>query len=64
LDPESREKLLGLYSGEEKWLDAMASVNFFTPDSNWTGHDIKLDSENNFLVSFSGVISNGRYRTV
>jgi hypothetical protein len=36
LDDESREKLPPLYSGEEKGLDALAQVKFFTPDSSWT----------------------------
>jgi hypothetical protein len=36
LDPESRERLPALYSGEEKGLEAQALVKFFTPDSNWS----------------------------
>ena len=36
LDQESREKLPLLYSGEEKGLDTLAQVKFFTPDSSWT----------------------------
>ena len=36
LDPESREKLPELYSGEEQGLDALAQVKFFTPDAQWT----------------------------
>jgi hypothetical protein len=35
LDAESRARLPELYSGEEKGLDALAQVKFFTPDSNW-----------------------------
>jgi hypothetical protein len=34
LDQASREKLPELYSNEEKGLDALAQVKFFTPDSN------------------------------
>src|SRR5260221_2710547 len=34
LDQESRERLPALYSGEEKGLEALAQVKFFTPDSN------------------------------
>ena len=34
LDPESRERLPELYSGEEKGLDALAQVKFFTP-AHW-----------------------------
>ncbi len=36
LDPESRARLPELYSNEEKGLDALAQVKFFTPDSNWS----------------------------
>jgi hypothetical protein len=36
LDPETREKLPELYSGEEQGVDAKAVVKFFTPDSNIT----------------------------
>ena len=35
LDQESREKLPPLYSGEEKGLDSIALVKFFTLDSLW-----------------------------
>jgi hypothetical protein len=33
LDPETRAKLPPLYSGEEKGLDTLAQVKFFTPDA-------------------------------
>jgi len=36
LDEVSRKKLPKLYEGEEKGLDALALVKFFTPDSSWT----------------------------
>jgi hypothetical protein len=36
IDPESRERLPELYSGEDQGLDALALVKFFTPDSSWT----------------------------
>lgn len=36
LDTESKEKLPSLYSAEDKGLEALAQVKFFTPDSNWT----------------------------
>ena len=36
MDDESRAKLPALRSQEEKGLDALAQVKFFTPDSNWT----------------------------
>lgn len=36
LDAETRARLPDLYSQDEKGLDALAQVKFFTPDSNWT----------------------------
>jgi len=33
---EIRNQLPKLYSGEEKGLDAIAHIKFFTPDSGWT----------------------------
>jgi hypothetical protein len=49
LDQESREKLPGLYSGEEKGLDALAQVKFFTPDSNWTWYASEFDGNDLFF---------------
>ena len=45
LDPSSREKLPELYSGEEKGLDALALVKFFTPDSSWSWFASEFDGE-------------------
>ena len=36
LDQVSRGKLPKLYEGEDKGLDAIAEVKFFTPDAQWT----------------------------
>ena len=36
LDAETRAKLPELYSNEEKGLDALAQVKFFTPDGGWS----------------------------
>lgn len=36
LDAESRARLPELYSQEEKGLDALAQIKFFTPDSSWS----------------------------
>jgi hypothetical protein len=36
LDPESRARLPHLYSQENKGLEALAQVKFFTPDADWT----------------------------
>jgi hypothetical protein len=49
LDIVSREKLPALYSGEEKGLDAVALVKFFTPDSSWTWFASEFDGEDIFF---------------
>ena len=49
LDGESWEKLPPIYNGEEKGLDALAQVKFFTPDSNWTWYASEFDGEEFFL---------------
>ncbi len=36
LDAETRARLPKLYSTDERGLEALAQVKFFTPDSNWT----------------------------
>jgi hypothetical protein len=36
LDSKTRARLPELYSQEEKGLDALAQVKYFTPDANWT----------------------------
>lgn len=36
LPEEVQAKLPPLYSQEEKGMDAVAQVKYFTPDSNWT----------------------------
>ncbi len=36
LDPDTRARLPALYSGEEKGMDALAQIKFFSPDSGWT----------------------------
>lgn len=55
LDQESREKLPKLYDGEEKGLDALAQVKFFTPDSNWTWYASEFDGEDTFFGLVSGL---------
>lgn len=49
LDPESREKLPELYSGEEQGLDVIAQVKFFSPDSGWTWYASEFDGEDIFF---------------
>jgi len=48
------DKLPPLYSGEEKVLDAVAQVKFFTPDSNWTWYASEFDGEDIFFGLVSG----------
>ena len=55
LDPQSREKLPPLYSGEELGLMAMALVKFFTPDSNWTWFASEFDGEDLFFGLVEGL---------
>jgi hypothetical protein len=55
LDQDSREKLPPLYSGEEKDLDALAQVKFFTPDSNWTWYASEYDGEDTLFGLVSGM---------
>jgi len=54
LDQASSEKLLPLYGNEEKGLDALAQVKFFTPDSNWTWYACEFDGEDTFFGLVSG----------
>jgi hypothetical protein len=49
LDEETREKLPELYSQEEKGLDAIAQVKFFTPDSSWSWFGSEFDGEDLFF---------------
>ena len=55
LDPESKEKLPALYSGEELGVMAVALVKFFTPDSNWTWYASEFDGEDLFFGLVSGL---------
>ena len=55
LDRASREKLPPLYSNEEKGLEALAHVKFFTPDSNWTWYASEFDGEDMFFGLVSGL---------
>jgi hypothetical protein len=43
LDSISRDRLPELYSQEEKGMDALALVKFFTPDSSWTWYVSEFD---------------------
>jgi hypothetical protein len=49
LDEASRARLPKLYSGEEKGLDAVAEVKFFTPDASWTWYATEFDGHDMFF---------------
>ncbi len=55
LDKASREKLPPLYSGEEKGLEALAQVKFFTPDSSWTWYASEFDGDDLFFGLVDGL---------
>lgn len=54
LDAESRARFPELYSGEEKGLDALAQVKFFTPDSTWSWYASEFDGEDVFFGLVDG----------
>jgi hypothetical protein len=49
LDEKSREALPELYSQEERGLEALAQVKFFTPDAGWTWYASEFDGEDTFF---------------
>ncbi len=55
LDGISRAALPDLYSGEEKGMEAVAPVKFFTPDSGWTWYASEYDGEDTFFGLVSGL---------
>ena len=55
LTKELLEKLPKLYTQEEKGLDAVAVVKFFTPDSNWTWYATEFDGEDTFFGLVEGI---------
>jgi hypothetical protein len=54
LTKEILEKLPKLYSQEEKGLEAVAIVKFFTPDSNWTWYATEFDGDDLFFGLVEG----------
>lgn len=54
LNTEVKEKLPALYSQEEKGLEAVAVVKFFTPDSGWTWYATEFDGEDLFFGLVDG----------
>jgi hypothetical protein len=49
LTNELQKKLPKLYANEEKRMEALALVKFFTPDSSWTWYASEFDGENIFF---------------
>jgi hypothetical protein len=49
LTKELRRKLPKLYENEEKGLQALALVKFFTPDSSWTWYASEFDGKDIFF---------------
>jgi len=49
INQEIRNQLPKLYSGEQKGLEAVAQVKFFTPDSSWTWYASEFDSKDIFF---------------
>jgi len=54
LTKEILEKLPKLYSQEDKGLEAVAVVKFFTPDSNWTWYATEFDGKDLFFGLVDG----------
>lgn len=54
LTKEVLAKLPKLYTQEEKGLNAVAVVKFFTPDSNWTWYATEFDGEDLFFGLVDG----------
>jgi len=54
LTKEILEKLPKLYTQEDKGLDAVAVVKFFTPDSNWTWYATEFDGDDLFFGLVDG----------
>ncbi len=54
LTKELLKKLPDLYSQEEKGLNAVAVVKFFTPDSSWTWYATEFDGEDLFFGLVDG----------
>jgi hypothetical protein len=50
-----RRQLPPLYANEDKGLEALAMVKFFTPDSSWTWYASEFDGEDVFFGLAVGV---------
>ena len=50
-----RRQLPPLYANEDKGLEALAIVKFFTPDSSWTWYASEFDGEDVFFGLAVGV---------
>lgn len=54
LTQEIKTKLPELYTQEEKGLDAVAQVKFFTPDGSWTWYATEFDGIDTFFGLVEG----------
>ena len=54
LPPDIRAKLPHLYAEEEKGLEALALVKFFTPDAHWTWYASEFDGDDTFFGLVAG----------
>lgn len=54
LTQEIKTKLPELYTQEEKGLDAVAQVKFFTPDGSWTWYATEFDGIDTFFGLVDG----------
>jgi hypothetical protein len=54
LTKEVKEGLPYLYSQEDKGLEAVAKVKFFTPDGRWTWYATEFDGEDLFFGLVDG----------
>ncbi|MCG3203997.1 MAG: hypothetical protein KCHDKBKB_00674 [Elusimicrobia bacterium] len=55
LTKEILKKLPPLYSQDEKGMEAIAYVKFFTPDSSWTWYATEFDGDDTFFGLVDGL---------
>jgi hypothetical protein len=54
LTKEIRKRLPPLYSQDNKGLDPVAHVKFFTPDASWTWYAAEFDGDDTFFGLVDG----------
>ena len=55
MNEEIKNKIPKLYEQDNKGLNAIAYVKFFTPDSNWTWYAIEFDGNDIFFGLVDGL---------